>query len=186
LNWFRDHLPKGQLILDASALINLLGCGATEIIFSALEQPCLIEEKVFQEIRRHPVPGLSHTDALAVLGAAGFIEQVSMDAEEYQLYIAMIQAPLGERLDAGESASLALAHCRKLPIVLDENKGRLYASARFPEIQMISSLKLMIAAAARLGRDPAFAREVIEEARQRSRMGIPRDEKSFYSDLSAE
>jgi predicted nucleic acid-binding protein len=186
LNWFRDHLPKGQLILDASALINLLGCGATEIIFSALEQPCLIEEKVFQEIRRHPVPGLSHTIALEALSAAGFIEQVSMDADEYLLFIAMIQAPLGERLDAGESASLALAQCRRLPIVLDENKGRLYAAARFPEVEMINSLKLMISAAARLGRDPAFAREVIEGARQRSRMGIPRDEKAFYTDLSAD
>ncbi|NGZ85909.1 hypothetical protein [Duganella aceris] len=47
-----------------------------------------------------------------------------MSDEEYERYLSIVQAPLGQRLDAGESATIAVAEARQLVAVIDENKAR--------------------------------------------------------------
>lgn len=180
LNWFRDYLPPGQLVLDASALINLLACGETNEVFNALPRPCLVEEKVFQEISRHPVAGLCHIAALESLTLAGHIEQIRMSDEEYSHFLGMVQAPLGQRLDAGESATLSVAKRRQLVVVIDENKGRTYVTQQMPTVPYVSSLKLLISASFRCGRDQQFLLDLMGNARENARMGIAKDEKQLY------
>lgn len=183
LNWFRDYLPEGQLVLDASVLINMLACGATNEVFSALPGPCLVEEKVFGEISRHPIPGLCHLSALQSLASSGFIAQASMDDEEYAHFLSLIQAPLGKRLDAGESATLAVASARGLSVVIDENKGRAYVANHFPQVAVVSSLQLFISATIRLGRDVAYLQERLNAARDHARMGVPRGERLLLTEI---
>lgn len=185
MNWFRDHIPHEALVLDASVLINLLACGATTEIFGALSGPCLVEEKVFGEISRHPIPGLCHIAALQTLVASGFIELVRMDEGEYAHFLSLVQAPLGKRLDAGESATLTIAESRRLAVVIDENKGRAYAAKHLSDVVFISSLKLFISATVRLGRDRAFLLTLVKAARGHARMGVPRDEKQLLVDVLA-
>lgn len=185
LTWFRDHLPEGQLVLDASVLINLLGCGAATEIFSALTLPCLVEERVFVEISRHPVPGLCHVSELQALEVSGLIERTMMNDDEYARFLGLVQAPLGQRLDAGESATLAVAHGRALSVVIDENKARSYVGNRLPQVTLVSTLRLLISATVRLGRDTSFLQELVMSARKNARMGIPKDEKQLLADLLA-
>lgn len=184
MNWFRDYLPEGQLVLDASVLINLLACGAANEVFSALSGPCLVEEKVFGEISRHPISGLCHVGALQSLASSGFIKQTSMEAEEYAHFLSLIQAPLGQRLDAGESATLAVAKGRGLSVVIDENKGRTYVAKNFPQVVVVSSLKLLISATVRLRRDVSYLQDRLNAARDHARMGVPRDEKLLFAEVT--
>jgi predicted nucleic acid-binding protein len=183
LSWFRDYLPEGQLILDASVIINLLGCGAASDVFSALPLPCLVEEKVLGEISRHPIPGLCHAKGLQALEASGFIVRTKMNDDEYGRFLSLVQAPLGQRLDAGESATLVVAQGRALSVVIDENKARSYVSSCFPEVATVSTLRLFISATFRLGHDVAFLQSLLGLARSHARMGVPKDEKSLLNDV---
>ena len=179
MNWLRDYLPSKALVLDASALINILGCGATEDVFKSLRRPCVVEEKVLAEITRHPVPGLSHVKAMDALIKSRCIEVSIMNAEEYKLFISMVQAPLPKRLGSGESAALAVASLRDLPIILDDNKARAARTATLPGVEAISSLKLFVSASVRLGRDKLFLRDVLHNALTVARMGVPKDERTL-------
>ncbi len=186
LNWFRDHLPQERLVLDASVLINVLACGATDDVFEALRGPCLVEEKVFGEIRRHPIPGLCHVAALRSQIEAGCIELVRMDESEYQYYLSLVQAPLGKRLDAGESATLAVAQKRGMAVVVDERKGRSYVAQQLPQVEVVSSLKLFISVAFRLGRDVLFVRQLLTSARENARMSVPKEEAVFFAEINSD
>ena len=186
MSWLRDYLPRKPLVLDASALINILGCGATEPVFKSLKFPCLVEDRVLEEITRHPVPGLSHVNAVEALIQSASIELCSMDAQEYELFLTMAQAPLQRRLGAGESAALAVASRRGLPIVLDDNKARAVRAAILPDVEAISSLKLLVSASARLRWKKLFLRDVLNNALTVSRMGVPKGEKALLREVLAD
>lgn len=183
MSWFRDHLPDGQLALDTSVLLNVLGCGAIEDVLGALGGPCLVEDKVLGEIQRHPVPGLCHLTELEALMKSGHLTRVTMTDVEYTHYLSMVQAPLGQRLDVGESATLAIAHSRNHGVVMDENKGRRYLAENFPSLAVVSSLTLFISATVRLGRDRAFLREVVDSARRTARMAVPKSERELLAQV---
>ena len=183
MNWFRDHLPEGQLVLDASVLINLLGCGAATEVFGTLKLPCLVEEKVFGEILRHPIHGLCHVKELQALQDSGFIVRARMERQEYARFLSLIQAPLGQRLDAGESATLVVAQQRSLPAVIDENKARSYVRSQMPQVAIVSTLRLLISATVRLGRDVSYLQGLVNTARQNAKMGIPKDERQLLVDI---
>ncbi|QHP90735.1 hypothetical protein EXE55_07195 [Burkholderia glumae] len=185
MSWFRDHLPDGKLILDTSVLINLLGCRAAAEVFSALEPPCMVEDKVFGEISRHPVPGLCHVEELQALQDAGFIERVRMEKQEYSKYLELIQAPLGQRLDVGESATLAVAQQRALTVVIDENKARSFVRSRMSQLTVVSTLSMLISVTVRLGKDVAYLQRLVMAARENARMGVPRDERDLLSEVLA-
>lgn len=185
LSWFRDHLPDGKLILDTSVLINLLGCRAAAEVFSALEPPCMVEDKVFGEISRHPVPGLCHVEELQALQDAGFIERVRMEKQEYSKYLELIQAPLGQRLDVGESATLAVAQQRALTVVIDENKARSFVRSRMSQLTVVSTLSMLISVTVRLGKDVAHLQRLVMAARENARMGVPKDERDLLSEVLA-
>ena len=176
MSWFRDYLPDRQLVLDASALINLLGCGAAGDVFKAQTGPCLLEERVIAEIRRHPIPGLCHEKALSELEESGFVGRTKMDVTEYSHFLSLVQAPLGQRLDSGESASLAVAHNRSLTVVLDENKARSFTANHLPRVTYVSTLCLFVSAAVRSGWSRSRLRELVTSARVNARMGVPREE----------
>jgi len=176
LDWFRDYLPNGQLVLDSSAFINLLGSGSPSEILSALPQPCLLEDKVVGEILKHPIPGLSHQGVLDSLVEVGVVAKLSMSVVEYEHFLLLVQAPLGQRLDEGESATLAVASNREMAVVMDERKGRNYAAANFPNVQVISSLKLFISAAARRDMDIQLLRTLLASAKRHARMSVPKSE----------
>ena len=106
-----------------------------------------------------------------------------MNVEEYQLFISMVQAPLPKRLGSGESAALAIASRRDLPIILDDNKARAARTATSPGVEAISSLKLFVSASVRLGRDKLFLRDVLHNALTVARMGVPKDEKALLQKI---
>ena len=114
---------------------------------------------------------------------SGHLAPVKMTDVEYAHYLSMVQSPLGQRLDVGESATLAIACSRNLGVVMDDNKGRRYVAERFPEVPVVSSLTLFISLTVRLGRDRTFLHSVVESARRAARMAVPKSERELLLEV---
>jgi predicted nucleic acid-binding protein len=177
-----DYLPRGAIILDASVLINLLGCGQCLGVLEGLGEKCLIEEKTLKEVRRHPIPGCDHVTALRALHSSGTLEEVRMTDEEYETYLTLVSGPIGERLDDGESAALAISG-RGSSIVLDERKARRRAAGGANDILVISTLRLMLTSGHRQAWSVQKVRDLVSAARQNSRMGVPKQDRTLLEEL---
>ena len=175
MSWLSDHLPRGELVLDASVIINLLGTGEPVELLRGLGQSCLIEQRTLQEIQKHPVPGFNLTPTLNTLLTEGTLQEVRMTDNEYETFIRLIHAPLGVRLGDGESAAIAIC-ARCAGIVLDEKRARRIVAIEAPETVVASSLKLILSSAHRQAWPLARLQESIQMARGHARMGVPKDE----------
>ena len=168
-------MPKGNAVLDASVIINLLGCGEPARILSALDYPCIVETRTLREIRRHPEPGRSHETALQDLVSQGLLVVVRMTDEEYENYLRYVQGSLASRLDDGESAAIAIAG-RGTCLILDERKARRRVAMELPGVSVRSSLQLMLTGACRAGWKLEEARDFVRMAIRHARMGVPRED----------
>lgn len=175
-------MPKGNAVLDASVIINLLGCGEPARVLSALGCPCIVETRTLREIRRHPEPGRSHETVLQDLVSRELLVVVRMTDEEYENYLGYVQGPLASRLDDGESAAMAIAG-RGACLILDDRKARRRVVAELPGVSVRSSLQLMLTGACRGGWKLEEARDCVRMAIQHARMGIPREDASLLKML---
>ena len=153
-----DHLPHGPIVLDASAIINLLGCGDIQGVVRALGCVCLVEQRTLNEVQRHPVPGQNHGTVLDELRQLGMLS------------------------DSGESAAIALTS-RGHPVVLDENKARTVVARAYPNITFCSTLKLLVTAGKRASWPVDRVQQLVISARRNARMGVPRGEAEELSEL---
>lgn len=172
----------GVPILDASVIINLLGTQQPVNVLQALGHRSLVEERTLKEIRRHPIPGLQLEPTLQQLRDLRLLDEVRMTEEEYEVYLGYVSAPLGNRLDDGESAALAVAS-RGACVVLDERKARTKAAAHSTNLVVVSSLRLIVSSAYRAGWPPERAKELVEQARTSARMGVPREDSALLEQV---
>ncbi len=177
-----DYLPRGIVILDASVLINLLGSGKPVAVLEGLGEKCLIEQRTLKEVRRHPIPGFDHSDALSSLFASGTLDEVRMTETEYDTYLTFVSGPLGTRLDDGESAALAISG-RGSSIILDERKARRRANEGGAAAPVASTLQLMLTSGYRQDWGIRNIRDLVASARQHSRMGVPKEDIALLEEL---
>jgi predicted nucleic acid-binding protein len=177
-----DYLPLRPLVLDASAIINLLGCGDMPGVLKALGVVCLVEEKTLGEVERHPVPGHDHRPVIRALLQTGALKVERMSGPEYEIYISLVQGNLAGRLDDGESAAIALAS-RGFPVVIDENKARRVLAQRFPGTPFCSTFRLLLTAGQRASWPLEAVQHLVLSARRHARMGVPREERAQLQNL---
>ena len=180
-----DYLPRGVVILDASVLINLLGCGECVAVLEGLRERCLMEVRTLKEVRKHPIPGCDHVAAVRALFTSGTLEEVRMTDEEYETYLTFVSGPLGTRLDDGESAALAISG-RAASIVLDERKARRRAAGDAKvtkDVTVASTLKLMLTSGHRQAWSIKEVRDLVAAARQNSRMGVPKEDMALLEEV---
>lgn len=170
-----DYLPTGATIIDASVLINLLGCGQCLGILEGLGEKCLMEERTLKEVCKHPIPGCDYVPALRALLSSGTLEEIRMTDDEYETYLTFVSGPIGARLDDGESAALAIAG-RGSSIVLDERKARRRAAGDARDLTVISTLRLMLTSGHRQAWTVQKVRDLVSAARLNSRMGVPKED----------
>jgi len=176
LSFLCDHLPPGSVVLDASSIINLLGCGDIQGVLEALGTPSLVEEKTFAEVKRHPLKGKDHHAELDGLRKAGLLVVDRMSDEEYDVYLSLVSRPLAGKLGDGESAAIALAH-RGYTVILDENKAHGIVAREFKSLNQASTHRLMLTAGHRAGWRIDRVQALLLAARTHARMGVPRDER---------
>lgn len=185
LTLLSDYLPRGIAILDASVLINLLGCGECVAVLQGLGQKCLMEERTLKEVCKHPIPGFSHVEPLRALLSSGTLEEVHMTDEEYEIYLTFVSGPLGTRLDDGEGAALAITG-RASSIVIDERKAR-RRIAENPKVTkglaVASTLQLLLTSGHRQAWSAQRVQELVTSARQHARMGVPREDSALLEEL---
>lgn len=180
MTWLSDYLPRGGLVLDASVVINLLGSGEAIDLLRGLGHPCLIEQKTLEEVWRHPIPGHNLASVLTALQADGTLQEKRMTEAEYDTFVSLVHAPLGVRLDDGESAAIAIV-ARGAGIVLDEKRARKRIAEAWPGVAVVSSLRLMVSSAHRQSWPEARLTRAVQMARTHSRMGVPKDDSTLLT-----
>jgi len=187
LTLLNDYLPRGIVVLDASALINLLGCRECVAVLEGLGTKCLMEERTLKEVRTHPIPGCNHAEPVHALLSSGALEEIRMTDVEYENYLTFVSGPLGARLDDGESAALAISG-RAASIVLDERKARRRAASDAnvrQDLTIASTLQLMLTSGHRQAWSVQKVRDLVVAARLNARMGVPKIDTALLQELLA-
>jgi len=130
------------LVLDASVIINLLGCGAAERVLAAIPAPRVVADVTSREIIRHPLAPASRSNPMEPLLAAGLIERVALLAPALGTFIQLVGANPPNDLGDGESAAIALAQQLGVAIALDDTKARRIVREQFPTLHVVSSVDL--------------------------------------------
>lgn len=185
LTCLSDNLPDGPPVLDASVVINVLGTGHAEQVLAGLGHPSLIEERTLREVLRHPLPGLNLAAALGGLRMRGVLLEVRMSDVEYETYLGLVSGSVGTRLGVGESAALAIA-TQGSCLVLDDRKARHRALIHAGAPPVASTLRLLLASAARQGWPVNRARDLVESARIHARMAVLKEELPLLEALQLE
>lgn len=174
---------EGQLVLDASAVINLLACGRTTDFINALGMKCVAEERTIREVIRHPIPSKNLEETMDKLFTSNLLTVVRMNDAEYELYTDFVTGNLATALDDGESAAIAIAAHRNLPLVIDDKKARTLFTKRFPAHSYMSSLCMLVVSGQRLGIASSELKASISSARKYARMNVVRGERDLLESL---
>lgn len=176
---------SSELVLDTSALINILGCGSTRRLLQCIGRVCVVEDRVLGELRRHPVTNLDARAEVEALASEGLLRRTRMSDVEYDVYLQYAGASGVPGLGAGESAAIAIASSPGVchAIVLDDRKARHRTSTRLPNIKIMSSVVLFLEAADNGKFTQDEVRELFVAARDFSGMGILKEERALVAHL---
>lgn len=170
-------MTQKALILDASALINILGTGAERRLLDGLGGVCEIEENTVKEVTRNPADGQPAGPSISALTRSRCLTIRKMSDTSYAKYIELVAAAPDQALGRGESAALAYAAQVGGIVVLDDQKARRIGQARFPACEQVTSAWLFKRAADGLGLNDKQIGELLVLARTKARMHVlARDE----------
>jgi predicted nucleic acid-binding protein len=130
-------------VLDASVVINLLGCGAGERVLRALPGRHVIADVTSREIVRHPMASAGRGAPLQPLLDAGLLERVELMPAAIATFLRLVGADPPDDLGDGESAAIALAEQLGLSIALDDAKARRIVREKFSNLQLQTSVDLL-------------------------------------------
>jgi predicted nucleic acid-binding protein len=135
-------LTAEGIVLDASVVINVLGCGAAARVLRAIPGRRVIPDITSREILRDPLAPSSPEDPLDALIAAALIERVEITAATMETFLDLVGADPPNDLGDGEAAAIALAIALGLPLALDDTKARRIVREQFSGISMLTSVDL--------------------------------------------
>jgi predicted nucleic acid-binding protein len=139
------ELPLGcWLVLDASALINLLGTGIAGELVKAANRRMLVEDYAFEELRRHPLPEQDIQSEIAALLDSRLLQRVRMDDGARALFRELTDGDLTAGLDDGEAATIAYAmsHAAAIPVI-DEKKASTVFVQRWASRTIVDTVTLL-------------------------------------------
>lgn len=122
-------LPSVPLVLDASALINLLGTGTAGEILAHLARPVLVEDVALAELTRHPLPDRDHKAEVATLLEAGLLTKDSMSQQALDIFHDLTSNDIAGGLDDGEAATIAFAVSdfgNAIPVIDEKKANRIF------------------------------------------------------------
>lgn len=171
------ELQGVPLVVDASAVINLLGTGMPVPLLRNLGMRVLIAAEAYGEVRRHPIQGELIESVMAALTSERLIEQVELGNQGRGVFLELVASDLTGGLDDGEASTIAAAleHSKDAVVVVDEKKAARLLSERWPERRCISTVTLLAQPRVRTGlSDQAFA-DAVFSALKHACMRVPAD-----------
>lgn len=172
---FPDSIQR-VIVIDASVLINLLASLAPSAVLGALGAKCIVEEKTLAEVTKHPVSGRDHKNELRQLIDESLLESLKMSDSQYERFVELVSGDVSDALGDGESAAIALASDMNAMLALDDRKARRIVGERFPNLTVISSLKLFSETRRPGGLKAGEVTKVVNNAISHGRMRIIHDE----------
>ncbi len=172
---------KGDLLLDASVLINLSASGAAAEVLAALPLRALIVDIAASEVNVDDRTKRSDGDALQELLKSQSLSQVVLNEPGLLLFEALVRV-----LDDGEAATIAAATASRGIAVVDEKRARRICGDEVPESVLASTVDLFAhpAVEANLGRERLA--EVVHAALQKARMHVRQDQREWIVGLIGE
>lgn len=179
---FDDNAP---LILDASVVINLLATGVAGEVLAALRAKIIAERIAFDEVTRHPLPGLDHTSEMKALEASGLLLVQDMDEAARVIFRDITFDDLRGGLDDGEAATVALAvtHSSEAIPVIDERKAARIFRERWNGRAIIDSVTLLSDPRVTRSFSRAQLADAVYSALIYARMRVPSHARPWVDDL---
>jgi predicted nucleic acid-binding protein len=171
------------LVLDTSAVINLLACGAAVRVLTSCGAQCVVASDVIDEVKYHPIEGRNAKEEVSDLITIGLLRVDELSDAQYQVYVDLRGAPKPDALGVGESASIALAAGRGLRILLDDKKARRICTSKYSSIVICTSFELFTTAAKRGAWPASELRQIICTSNQSGRLAILAHERLKYEAL---
>lgn len=131
----------GQIVVDASVLINLLATSDPAVILRALGEPMVVADAA-REVRRNPRTGATGREVLEPLLASGLLHRVTMAEHEAETFVELVGASPPDDLDDGEAATIAFALSRGHAVAIDEAKAQRILSEKYDRIRCMSTVAL--------------------------------------------
>lgn len=172
---FPSNEYPGPFVLDASAIINLLGSGRAGAILTLLPAPVIVEPTALREVTRHPIPDVDHFQELNALRSEGMLVVERMNAAALEIFRCLTADDLIRGLDDGEAATIAHAvtHSEEAVPVIDERKAIRAFSRRWTKRASIGSLALLTHQRVISGLTQADLRDAIHSALFHARLRVP-------------
>lgn len=162
------------LVIDASVLINLLGCGAAEEVLRSLPVAILIEQRTLEEVLIDPSRTLPARDHRELLVQQQHLQVRQLAGDAIECFLELVAEPDG--LDDGEAATIACALDLRAAAVLDERKARRIVGERFPALALTSTAGLFRSLLEQRRMDEERVRTLLLATLQRARMSVPTEE----------
>lgn len=172
-------------MLDASAVINLLGCSQSAEILISASTIAIIDPQVLAEITRHPIETRDHKEELRDLQSKELVQFHELTEIEYETYLKIVSRPKPDALGRGESAAIAVALHGKHTLVLDDRKARRISSEYYPKVNTISTLSFMVGAARQANWPKTKLKETVRAALDKARMAVLANERELLSEVMA-
>ena len=171
------------LVLDASVMINFLGSGDPEQLLRALSRRVLLVDIARGEIRRDPFTRDPADAKLRALVSSGLIEDVTLNASGYELFLQLTGAPSPDDLGDGESATIAFATQAAAVAVMDDRKGARIAMNRMVSGMLLHSMDLFCSKeVCGIIQAPRLA-DLVFSSLQTARMRVPHDFRQWVLSL---
>ena len=162
------------VVTDASVIINLNWTARAAAIIGAFPNPFMVTASVCREL----TTGMSHGhrcgEELEVLIDQGLFDMAELETDDDIVYRSLVEGGFEATLDDGEAATIAYAVGHDCLALIDERKARRICADRFPDLELASTVDLLLhpLVAARLGE--SGQREAVFLALRDARMHVPR------------
>jgi predicted nucleic acid-binding protein len=136
--------PVIPLVADTSTVINLIATGCARTILGALPNPIVVVDVILGELDTGRSRGRVHADRFQEIIDAGHVGIVSLSDTGWMHFEMLVAGVAQETLDDGEAATIAYAAEHGAVAILDEKKGTRICASRFPALNSISTVDVLL------------------------------------------
>ncbi|MDR3385431.1 MAG: hypothetical protein P4L92_00135 [Rudaea sp.] len=185
MTWKPSRLSSHRrtLVLDTSAVLNMLACGTAARLLGALDLTLIVPQQVIVEVKREPVVPDDPSHSMEGLLQRGALQAHHLTGSGYDTFIELAAAEPPDGLGDGEAATIATAEQLACECVIDERKAIRIARGRRADVGVLCSLDLFLIAEER----KAFAAEVLADlvfkALFHARMRVPQNHRAWVLSL---
>jgi predicted nucleic acid-binding protein len=171
------------IVLDSSAVINILACGQPARFLSSLGCSVVVPRQVINEICREPVQHTDNRDSFPELLQSGLLLPHDLANGHYLEFLNLVGAAAPDGLGDGEAATIASAEQLRCIAIIDERKATRIARNRRPVDLTACTLDLYAYSLTTEKYAKEDVASLVFSSMQYARMRIPSERRSWVVNL---